>query len=209
MLLAEEGGRGVYEFGPLRAKDGAMATVRHDPETRARDGFGHFKRKFDWIQMIAVALNDERTGLDGGEQWGREVHVVIAVGKGAGACQQGVNLVVSAGVATTQDFPLRFGKSFGVIAHDRASLRGEIGSGANQYHGGDALGLASGHVEQDVAASADSDGFAAADFEVIEQGKHIGGCVLMSKRRGKCAGAAMPAQVRDDQAEVGAEIWSQ
>jgi hypothetical protein len=53
-------------------------------------------------------------------------------------------------------------------------------------------------MKQDVAAAADADSLAGLDLEVIEQGQHVVGCVVMTERLGECAGSAVTAEVGDD-----------
>jgi len=181
-LFLQEGRERLDELRPAGADDGAVARVGDNPEAGMRDGFGHFDLEFNWIPRIAVALNDERVGLNRGEKRRREIQVVVAGGEGLGADKDGFDLRVSAGMATLQDFPLLFGQIVSVLTHDGARLRRKVRSGADQHHGGDTIRLFRGHVEQNVAAGADSDCFAGANSEVIEQGKHVRGGVLVAER---------------------------
>jgi hypothetical protein len=50
---------------------------------------------------------------------------------------------------------------------------------ADQYHGGDTLGLKSRHVQQEVAAHADADSSAALNAEMVEEGEGIVGALTV------------------------------
>ena len=71
--LLQEGGSGLKEFGPAGAEDWAVAGVGDDPEAGVWNGLGHLDGEFDGIERIAVALDDESAGLNGGEKRRREV----------------------------------------------------------------------------------------------------------------------------------------
>src|SRR5438045_6339861 len=97
-LFLKEGRGRLDELRPAGADDGAVARVGDNPEAGMRDGFAHFDGEFNWIQRIAVALNDERVGLNRGEKGRREIQVVVAGGEGLGADKDGFDLRVTAGM---------------------------------------------------------------------------------------------------------------
>ena len=146
----------MLEFRPAGAENRAVAGVGDDPKSGVRNGFGHFDGKFDRIQRVAVTLDNESAGFNGGEQRWREVQVVIAGGKGLGAGEDGFDLLIAARMATAQDFPLLFGESVGVVAHQGTGLRRKVRSGADQHHGSNAARVLGGHVQQDDATAADA-----------------------------------------------------
>src|SRR5437763_14251665 len=71
--LLQEGGSGLEELGPASTEDGAVAGVGNDPQAGVRDSFGHFDGEFDGIKRVAVALDDESAGLNGGRSEERRV----------------------------------------------------------------------------------------------------------------------------------------
>jgi hypothetical protein len=63
----------LLEFVPTGTEDRAVAGVGDDPKAGVRNSFGDFDGKFDRIQRVAVALDDESSGLHGREKRRREV----------------------------------------------------------------------------------------------------------------------------------------
>ena len=117
-----------------------------------RNGLCHFDRDFNRVQRIAIALHDQRPGLNSRKVRRSEIHIVIAVGESSGACQDGIDLGVPTRMTSPKDFPLRFGQTVGIPAHYGARLPGEVRRRANQHHRLHALRLPGRHVQQDVAA---------------------------------------------------------
>jgi len=109
-LFLQEGRGRLDELRPAGADDGAVARVGDNPEAGMRDGFAHFDGEFNWIQRIAVALNDERVGLNRGEKRRREIQVVVAGGEGLGADKDGFDLFFAPGMTTAQGFHCSCGK---------------------------------------------------------------------------------------------------
>src|SRR5215469_7729003 len=104
-------------------------------------------------------------------------------------------------MATAQNFPLLFGESIGVLAHEGTGLRRKVRRGADQHHGLNATRLLGGHVQQDVATSADANGLRGGDLQMIEQGKHVYRGLIMTEWLCKRTGAAVTTQVRQDELE--------
>ena len=57
-------------------------------------------------------------------------------------------------------------------------------------------------MQEDVAAATDADCFAGADSQVVEQRDYVGRRFLMAERLRQNAGAAVSAQVRQDDLDV-------
>src|SRR5207244_1525186 len=102
-------------------------------------------------------------------------------------------------MATAQDFPLLFGESIGVLAHEVTGLRRKVRSGADQHHGLNAIRLLGGHVEQDIATTADAHAVAGADSKVIEQSKRVSGGLFVAEGLRQNARVAVTTQVGQDQ----------
>ena len=109
-LFLQEGRERLDELRPAGADDGAVARVGDNPEAGMRDGFGHFDLELNWIPRIAVALNDERVGLNRGEKGRREIQVVVAGSEGLGADKDGFDLFFAPGMTTAQGFHCSCGK---------------------------------------------------------------------------------------------------
>src|SRR5437667_12914149 len=105
-------------------------------------------------------------------------------------------------MATAQDFPLLFGESIGVLAHEVTGLRRKVRSGADQHHGLNAIRLLGGHVEQDIATTADAHAVAGADSKVIEQSKRVSGGLVGAEGHRENSRAAVNKQVRQDSTKI-------
>src|SRR5579864_1545741 len=146
-----------------------MTGVGDNPKAGLRDGFRHLDRDFYRIERIMVALDNERTGFDGREVGRSEVQVVVAIGEAPRTGEYGPDLLIASGMATTKDLPVSLGQAVRILPHDGSSLRRKIAGGTDQHHGLDTLRLAGGKVEEDVAATADSQSFERHDFQVVEE----------------------------------------
>lgn len=187
------------EFGPAVAEDGTVACVGDDPEAGAGNRFGHLYRYFDRIERVAIALDDECAGLNSGGARSREVEVIITIRECFGAVEKRLDLWITAGMRSAKEFSLLFRKIIRILAHDDASLIGKMGSGADEDHGADALRLSGSHVQQDIAAAADSHAFTGAYSQMIEQRKNISGRFFVAKRLRKNGGAPVAAKVGEDE----------
>src|SRR6516164_1906790 len=102
-------------------------------------------------------------------------------------------------MATAQDFPVLFGESIGVLAHKGTGLRRKVRGGADEHHGLNAIRLLGGHVEQDIATTADADALAGANSDVIEQSKHVSGGLLVAEGLPQNARVTVTTQVGQNQ----------
>src|SRR5437762_11894123 len=105
MSFLQERGGGLQKLGPAVADHGAVTGVVDNPKARVGNGFSHFDRKFNGVERIAVALDDESTGGNRGETRRREVQATVTGGKGLCARDDGCDLRASARAAAPQDFP--------------------------------------------------------------------------------------------------------
>src|SRR6516162_8608335 len=175
-----------------------MARMGKDPELRLRYRSGHFNGEFDGIKRIAVALHNQRSGLDRREIRRSEVHIVITGGKRFRAFEESPNLRLASRMMTAKEFPLLFGEAFRIPTHDGTHLRWKVRCRTDQDHGFDAFRLPGGQVQEDVAAGTDADSLTGGNSEVVEQRQYVGRRVLMPERPQQNAGPAMPPQVGQD-----------
>ena len=181
-----------------------MAAFGDDPEGGLGDGAVHVDGHFDGVEGVAVAVDDQGRGGDFGKLWRCEVQVVVAVFQGAALVPQVEDLLVAEFVAFAHAVPLALRHIVGrYMGHHLAGLFGKVHRGADQNHGGDAVGLQGGHVEEGVAAHAEADGAALLDAQVVEEREEIQGVLAVVDGVLRVGGAAVAAGVRGDKLVVG------
>jgi hypothetical protein len=185
-----------------------MAATGHHPKGRSRNRAIHLDGHFDWIEGIAISIDDQCGGRNSRQSRGREVHVVIAVLHPAHPLPQRHDLLIAELVSLAHRLPFLSWLVFCVrnLSHDRSGLLRKIHRRGDENHRFNARWLQRRHVKQNISPHAQSDGPTFLDAKMIQEREGIERTFFVRDRLAGIGRSTVATCVRFDEGVLASEV---